>query len=80
MLTYKKNEELRALSATVPDDRILVETDCPYLAPLPNRGKRNEPSFVKFTAKALGEARGLDLEGISTLTTANARRVFGLPG
>jgi len=79
MLTYKKNEELRALSATVPDDRILVETDCPYLAPLPNRGKRNEPAFVKHTARVLGEARGLDLESIAALTTANARRIFRLP-
>ncbi|AMV22561.1 TatD family hydrolase [Planctomyces sp. SH-PL14] len=77
MLTYKKNEELRALAAGVPDDRILVETDCPYLAPLPHRGKRNEPSFVKQTARVLAEARGRTIDEVAQLTTANARRLFG---
>ena len=78
MLTYKKNEELRALAATVPVDRLLVETDCPYLAPLPNRGKRNEPSFVKHTARVLAEACGLPLEEMAARTTANAMRLFRL--
>jgi TatD DNase family protein len=79
MLTYKKNEELRKLAATVPRDRLLVETDCPYLAPTPHRGKRNEPAFVRDTARVLAEACGLTLPELSELTTANARRVFQWP-
>ncbi len=78
MLTYKKNEELRALAASVPAHRILVETDCPYLAPVPHRGKKNEPAFVARTAATLGEARGLTLPEIAELTTANARALFGM--
>ena len=78
MLTYKKNEELRTLAATVPRDRLLVETDCPYLAPLPNRGKRNEPSFVKHTARVLAEAQGVSLEEIGAITTSNVRQLLGL--
>ena len=61
MLTYKKNEALRQLAATVPHDRLLVETDSPYLAPTPHRGKRNEPAFVRNTAQVLAEACGLTL-------------------
>lgn len=76
MLTYKKNEALRELAATIPADRILIETDCPYLAPTPHRGKRNEPAFVARTAAMLGEARGLTLPEIAELTTANARVLF----
>jgi len=78
MLTYKKNEDLRALSATVPLDRLLVETDAPYLSPAPHRGKRNEPAFVKFTAQCLAEARGMTLSDIADATTANAKRLFQL--
>jgi TatD DNase family protein len=76
MLTYKKNEALRQLAASVPRDRLLVETDCPYLAPTPHRGKRNEPSFVRNTAQVLAEACGLTLPEMAELTTANAKRVF----
>lgn len=79
MLTYKKNEELRKLAATVPRDRLLVETDCPYLAPTPHRGKRNEPAFVRDTARVLAETCGLTLPELSELTTANARRVLQWP-
>lgn len=78
MLTYKKNEGLRALSATLPLDRLLVETDAPYLSPAPHRGKRNEPAFVKFTAQCLAEARGLTLSDVAEATTANAKRLFQL--
>jgi TatD DNase family protein len=77
MLTYKKNEALRQLAATVPRDRMLVETDCPYLAPLPHRGKRNEPGYVKQTARVLAEACGVGIDEIAAVTTANARRLFG---
>ena len=76
MITYKKNEALRQLAASLPRDRILVETDCPYLSPTPYRGKRNEPSYVKLTAQTLAEACGLTLPELAELTTANAKRVF----
>jgi TatD DNase family protein len=76
MLTFKKSDELRAVAATIPDDRILVETDSPYLAPEPLRGKRNEPALVEHTARRLAAARGVTFEELAALTTANARRVF----
>lgn len=76
MITYKKNEALRRLAATVPRDRLLVETDCPYLAPTPHRGKRNEPAFVRNTAQVLAEACGLTLPEMAEITTENAKRVF----
>ncbi len=79
MLTFKKNEPLRQLSKKIPLDRLLVETDSPYLPPLPHRGKRNEPSFVRHTAESLAEAHGMSLDEMAAITTANARRLFGLP-
>ena len=78
MLTFKKNVELRELAKTIPLDRLLVETDSPYLAPQPNRGKRNEPAFVRHTAECLAEVRGKTLEEIAAITTANAKRLFQL--
>ncbi|HLW65745.1 MAG TPA: TatD family hydrolase [Gemmataceae bacterium] len=77
MVTFKNAADLRAVAANVPADRILVETDCPYLAPVPHRGKRNEPAFVAETARCLAEARGVMLEEFAVQTTANARRLFG---
>ncbi len=79
MLTFKKNIELRELAKTIPLDRLLVETDSPYLAPQPNRGKRNEPAFVRHTAECLAEVRGQTLDEIAAITTANAKRLFRLP-
>ena len=79
MLTFKKNEPLRQLAKTVPLDRLLVETDSPYLAPLPFRGKRNEPSFVRHTAECLAEVHDMKLDEMFAITTENARRLFGLP-
>lgn len=78
MVTFKKSEELRKVAATIPDDRILVETDSPYLSPEPLRGKRNEPANVLHTARVVAEARGQALEEFSVQTTENARRLFGL--
>jgi len=78
MLTYKKNDDLRALAATIPGDRLLVETDSPYLAPVPKRGKRNEPAFVAHTASCLAEARGESIEELAIRTTKNARRLFNI--
>jgi TatD DNase family protein len=79
MVTYKKSEDLRQIAARVPADRILVETDSPYLAPVPNRGKRNEPAWVRHTAELLAQVRGVSLEELAAQTTANAQRLFALP-
>ncbi|MCG8587445.1 MAG: TatD family hydrolase [Pirellulales bacterium] len=79
MVTFKKSDELRAVAASIPADRILVETDSPYLSPHPMRGKRNEPARVALTAACVAEARGQTLEEFADITTANARRLFQLP-
>lgn len=79
MVTYKKNDALRAVAANCPADRILIETDSPYLAPVPNRGKRNEPAWLRHTAQCLAEVRGVSLDDFAAQTTANARRLFKLP-
>jgi len=79
IITFKnwKDEELLRL---VPDDRILAESDSPYLAPVPNRGKRNEPAWVAYTVARLADARLTSVERLGALVTANARRLFALPG
>src|SRR4029079_968760 len=69
ILTFKNSDALRDIAAELPVDRVLVETDAPYLAPLPYRGKRNEPAYVVETAKVLGETRGVTLEEINRQTT-----------
>jgi len=79
MVTYKKSDALRAVAASVPADRILVETDSPYLSPEPLRGKRNEPANVVHTATRLAEVRGESLPAFFAQTTANARALFRLP-
>jgi TatD DNase family protein len=76
ILTFKKSEALRALAAELPADRILVETDSPYLAPGKFRGKRNEPAYIVEVAKVLAETRGVSLEEISRQTTDNFFRLF----
>jgi TatD DNase family protein len=76
VITFKKNEALRAVAASLPEDRILVETDAPFLAPEPYRGKRNEPAFVTNTAKALAAARGTTFEAVARQTTDNFFRLF----
>ena len=76
ILTFKNAESLRAIAKDVPADRILVETDAPFLAPLPHRGKRNEPAFVAQTAAVLAEVRGETPEAIAEQTTANFHRLF----
>ncbi len=79
MLTFKRNAELRALAAEIPHERLLVETDSPYLAPMPHRGKRNQPAYVKQTAQVLADVLGLDFPSTCQLTTRNALRFLGLP-
>ncbi len=77
MVTFKKSEELREIAASVPDDRILIETDSPYLTPEPVRKiKRNEPSHVRFTAGCLAEVRHKTLEAFAEQTSTNAKRLF----
>nr|BAT30118.1 hydrolase, TatD family [Aureimonas sp. AU22] len=75
IVAFKNSADLRAVAASVPLDRILVETDAPYLAPPPNRGKRNEPAFVRDTAEALAGALGLDFDTFARQTTDNFFRL-----
>ena len=80
ILTFRRSEELREIAAAVPLDRILVETDSPYLTPEPHRKiRRNEPCYVVETARRLAEVRGLAYEDLAAQTTRNFRRLFGLP-
>ncbi|CUA85903.1 hydrolase, TatD family [Chelatococcus sambhunathii] len=76
ILTFKGSQELRDIAARVPRERLLVETDAPYLAPVPNRGKRNEPAFVVHTAKVLAEVHGVTAAEMAAITTDNFRRLF----
>jgi TatD DNase family protein len=76
VLTFKNSDELRAIARQLPLERLLVETDAPYLAPMPMRGKRNEPAFVAHTARMLAEVRGLSEAEIATATTENFFRLF----
>ncbi len=77
ILTFKNSTALRAIAAELPADRILVETDAPYLAPAPFRGKRNEPAYVVETAKVLAETRGVSFDEIAQQTSENFFRLFG---
>lgn len=76
IVTFKKADELREVVKHVPLDRILVETDSPYLAPLPHRGKRNEPAFVTHTAQMVADLKGIDKEALAKQTTENFFRLF----
>ncbi len=80
MLTYKNAADLRAVAAQVPLERVLVETDSPYLSPVPLRGKRNEPANVLHTAACLAGLLGIPVADLARWTTRNARELFGLPG
>ena len=79
VLTFKSAEAVREAAAWIPLERLLVETDCPYLAPVPLRGKRNEPAFVVHTAARLAELKGLPVEELARIASANTRRLFRLP-
>ena len=78
IITFKKADDLRAVALEVPPDRLLIETDCPYLTPVPHRGKRNEPAFVTQVAACLAGLRGITAEEMGRLTTENFLRVFRL--
>lgn len=75
-ITFKKSEEIRLAAAAVPADRLLTETDCPFMAPEPFRGRKNEPAFTVFTAERIAEARGETMSGFAAAAYANALRVF----
>jgi TatD DNase family protein len=77
MLTYKNAQALRDVARKMPLERVLVETDCPYLAPVPHRGQRNEPAYVVHTGAVLAQALGVSLEVLAENTTRNARKLFG---
>lgn len=78
IVTFKKWDD-DALIRLVPEDRLLVESDSPYLAPVPHRGKRNEPAWVSFTVARVAAARGVDPQALGRQTTRNAIRFFNLP-
>jgi TatD DNase family protein len=77
-VTYKKADQLREVAREIPDERLLIETDAPYLAPQPWRGKRNEPAYVVETARCLAQIRGMAAGELERLTGENTRRLFGL--
>jgi TatD DNase family protein len=77
IVTFRNAEELRAIVRDLPLERLLVETDAPYLAPVPYRGKRNEPAYVAATAAAVAELKGIDLQHLAAITSANFFRLFG---
>ena len=77
-VTFKNAKKPKEVAAAVPLDRLLIETDCPYLAPTPFRGKRNEPSYVKLVAEQIAEIKEITLEEVSQATTNNAKKLFGI--
>jgi TatD DNase family protein len=77
-VTFRKADELREVAARVPRDRMLVETDCPYLTPEPRRGRRNEPAFVRYVVRAVARAQRCTTDAVARATAQNVRRVFGI--
>ncbi len=78
-ITFKNAQNLRRVITQIPAERLLIETDSPYLTPVPYRGKRNEPAYVKYVAKAVAEIKGLTIEDIGRITSLNVGRLFGIP-
>lgn len=78
VVTFKKAFDVHEVATKVPFDKLLVETDAPYLSPVPFRGKRNEPAYVKYVAERVAELRGLSCEEVAKQTTANAKKLFRL--
>ena len=77
-VSFRSADDLRSAARYVPDDRLLVETDSPFLAPVPHRGRPNEPALVGHVGRALAEARGTDVDDLAATTTANARELYHL--
>ena len=78
IVTFKNAQSIQASAVMVPSDRLLIETDCPFLAPVPKRGKRNEPAYVRYVAECVASLRDVPLETLATQTTQNAIALFGL--
>ena len=78
VVTFKKAVEVHEVAKAVPLDRLLIETDAPYLAPVPYRGKRNEPGYVRYVAERVAELREMDFEELANVTMTNAKRLFRL--
>ncbi len=78
-ITFSKSTDIHECAKEVPSNRFLIETDSPFLSPVPNRGKRNEPSYVKFVAEKIADLRGDTFFEVAQRSTSNARRLFGLP-
>jgi TatD DNase family protein len=76
ILTFKNSHDLRAIARDVPNDRLLVETDAPFLAPVPHRGRRNEPAYVAKTTKMLAEVKAMTSAELGAITSANVLRLF----
>ncbi len=80
IVTFKKAEELKEVARTIPLERMLIETDSPYLAPMPFRGKQNQPAYVKHVAEHIADLRGISVAEVAAATTANFKRLFKLEG
>lgn len=78
IVTFKNAKELQAVASSIPLDKMLIETDSPYLAPVPHRGKSNEPAFVKYVAEFIANLRGVELEDLAAITTENYKRCFNI--
>lgn len=80
VITFPNARDLQGIASIIPLEKMVLETDCPYLAPQPFRGKRNEPAYIRFAAEMIAEIKELSLGDVSRMTTLNAKRLFGLPG
>ena len=76
IITFKNSSLLQETFKKIPEDKLLIETDSPFLSPEPNRGKKNEPSYIKFTAQKLANLRNIELERLITITTNNFNKLF----
>lgn len=77
-VTFKNAKKPKEVAKEIPLDRLLIETDCPYLTPHPHRGKRNEPSYVKYVAETIAELKGISFEEVAQITSENAKKLFGI--